>query len=304
MGIILTVPLPMSRPMTFMDRLAVAVTTSFEIVVSKLPFLKPVGGKTCFDGDPACYAGVSADDVARLFAPGEWHLVTSVREGSQLREYIDGQRVTTAVSDTLSVQTGATPFKNDAAVLLIGQTYGGFDTGNEYLNAGAMMDDIAIFSRALNDEEIASMYASVQKRPVAAVKVSAGATYDMNGGALSVPTLAGAGTVANGALTVTERLRLDPAGTLHVDRVGVAANGAGVIDLGRDEGNPVQAPGEIVLFTYDELDADAVANLGTWERNVTGTGRDDKGAYAVRQDAENNRVVLELLGSGTVVILR
>lgn len=266
--------------------------------------LKPVNGKIRFDGDPDCYAGVSADDVARHFAPGEWHLVTSVREGSQLREYIDGQRVTTAVSDTLAAQKGAFPFKNDAAILLIGQTYGGFDVGNEYLNAGAMMDDIAIFSRALNDEEIASLYASVQKTPVAAVKVSAGATYDMNGGELVVPMLAGAGTVANGALTITERLQLDPAGTLHVDRVGVAANSAGVIDLGRDEGNPVRVPSEVVLFTYDELDAGAVANLGTWLHNVTGTGRDYKGAYAVRHDVENKRVVLELQGSRMVIIIR
>ena len=44
----LIMPRSMSRPTTFMEMLAVAVRISFARSLSKLPFLKPMGGKIAY----------------------------------------------------------------------------------------------------------------------------------------------------------------------------------------------------------------------------------------------------------------
>lgn len=265
--------------------------------------LKGSGSGLHFDGEPDIYPGVLAEDTVRLFTKDAWHMVTSVRDGTNVWEYIDGERVRTEnIGGNVKLTPGSINFKAQDTIFSIGQTYGGFDAGNEYLNAGAMMDDVAVFSRALTAEEVAALYAASPRAPAPAVKVAEGATWNMDGSTLATPLLAGAGTVENGTLAVTNAIALDPAaGTpLHV-ATPVFPTSDVTVDLGRTEDDPVPY-GKITVLTYDTLDGESAGRVRGWK--IAGTGHARKVQKTFSVDAVNKAVVLDVSAGGTALILR
>lgn len=265
--------------------------------------LKGSGSNLHFDGEPDIYPGVCAADTARLFTLGEWHMITSVRDGTNVWEYIDGQRVDIEpLGGNVKTIPGSTNIKIANSIFSIGQTYGGFDTGNEYISAGAMMDDIAVFSRALTAEEVAALYGQSLHVPTPAVKVAKGATWNMNGGSLSTPLLEGAGSVLNGSLAITDAIRLDATAEtpLHVANP-VFPSGDVTVDLGHALDSPVRS-GRLTVLTYDTLDEASAAQVTGWK--VTGTGRTKEVSAVFSVDTERKAVVVDIASLRTIIILR
>jgi len=260
--------------------------------------LKGDGDTLHFDGDPDCYKGVCSEDTVSKFTAQEWHMVTTVRNGGNEWDYIDGQLV--ANEPGKGVVASVAQLKKEGLFLTIGQTYGGFEKGNEYINDGAMMDDIAIFSRALSAEEVAALYAAAPRAAAPSVKVASGATFDMAGGSLATPFLSGAGTVANGTLAVTGRVEMVQSGAAHVSAPEFPASGV-VVDFGRDASDPL-AVGNYAVMTFDSLSAESAANVAGWK--AVGTGRSRRFTTRFSVDTGANAVVAEIVPPGLSIIIR
>ena len=260
--------------------------------------LKGSGNTLRFDSDPNIYPGVSPEDTQAKFTAGEWHMITSVRDAQNVWEYIDGEPVTPGGG--ISATYAGTRLKAENAIFSIGQTYGGFDTGNEYINAGAMMDDFAVFSRALTADEVAAMFADSQRAPAPPVAVAAGAVWDMNGCVLATRRLSGAGAVTNGVLSVEGEIALDPeaAQPLHVANP-VFPSGEVTVDLGRTAEDPVKTGTRVTVLTFDSLAAASEANVSRWK--ASGTGLDKRFVAKFSVDRASNAVVLDVIGGGTVI---
>jgi len=126
--------------------------------------------------------------------------------------------------------------------------------------------------------------------------VAQGATLDLRDSSLTASLLGGAGTVANGTVTASETLAIDPAAPLTVDKIVLGANG--VIDCGRTTDDPLPTSGTVVVVAATEVTGDP----STW--TVTGTGWEKgRGRARLAVNADQD-LVLELTGSGTTIIFR
>jgi outer membrane protein assembly factor BamB len=85
-------------------------------------------------------------------ADGEWHFVTGVRDGNDLKIYVDGVLDANVVSSiTGKIDTTA------SSKLNLGRRYGGANGyADSYLNGS--IDEVAIYNHALTDKEIHLMY--------------------------------------------------------------------------------------------------------------------------------------------------
>ena len=139
--------------------------------------------------------GLDIDNLS--FAAGQWHMVTYVVTPTGAQLYFDGvdKQNYTWASATPTFMTAA-----GAAQMQIGDSFGG-----EYMNGA--IDDVSVYPSALTAAQVQSVYlVEAAALPGATtLSVSAGATWNINGGAQTVGGLAGAGNVAlgsGGALTV------------------------------------------------------------------------------------------------------
>ena len=257
-------------------------------------------------------------------AIGEWHMVTYVVVPGRVDAYLDGEwkAYTNGLTSAL-----LTP----GFLLTLGRGIATSDNPNrEMMRDGGMIDDVAVFSRALTAAEIATLCAeAVTPRP--AVRVGESAVYDLLGSTNDTPSVAGGGTISNGVLAVSERLEpegemetathtvshllLDSTNLIYACTVTDTTNDlvrvsetlevrqAGSIDLGRTELDPLSTPWRRTVMTFGAIDAADAARLSRWK--VTGDGITGKNILrTVIVDTAQGTVDVELRFAGTFMLLR
>jgi len=191
------------------------------------------------------------------------------------------------------------------AGMLIGRSY---PTAGERFKG--LLDDVMLYDRVLTDAEIAQIYDSSASRRVA-VRVGDLGVLDLTGATQAVSEVSGSGRVLNGTLAVEERVAVGTVeaaagevlsianltlgtnavyactfdGTLNdtVEVTGLlTVDGAGVIDFGRTEENPVMRSFTATVMTYGSVNG--AENFANWR--VTGLGRDGYQATITAVDGE------------------
>lgn len=110
------------------------------------------------DGSAKCYTNTSSGQAEAISATsaigtGTWHHVACVYDGTDIRIYIDGS-LSSAANNPLS-QTGT--LEDSDAIFAIGSRFGSDIDADQ---TDGLMDDIAIFSSALNSTQIADIIAN------------------------------------------------------------------------------------------------------------------------------------------------
>ena len=201
------------------------------------------------------------------FEIGRWYNVCLVNDNGLQRTYLDG--VLVRENESASVNFLA----NKSYMMTVGLGH----KGGERMQTGGMLDEIAVFSRALGDGEVKALYSAEAAEAVFPVTVAKDAVWDMNASTATVTSVSGAGTVANGRLIVREKLACSPAdGTLALADVAFGANGT--INLGY--GDAPRPRGETTLVTFGSVDGESLANLREW--TVTGEGTDSRTSVSVK----------------------
>lgn len=229
----------------------------------------------------------------------EWHMCTMTCGPNGARVYYDGQYVTNNTASEVSSYR----LLGNSYMITIGQGI----AASEFLRNGDYLDDIAVFARQLSDEDVAALYA-VQSVPgvkpvTRAVKVAAGATWDMNGCRHETKTLAAVGAVSNGVLTVGEKIVVDTKAdaVAYVEHPTFAAGG--VIDLGRTAQDPLKrknSPVPVMAFTT--LSDEDEAAIREW--TVVNAGNPDLGEPRVVVDRTAGMIYAELPKPGLMLFVR
>ena len=199
----------------------------------------------------------------------------------------------------------------------------------EMLGPGGMIDDVAVFNRALSAAEIAAMYETMQPRPP--LRVAEAAAYDLLGSTNMAPSVTGGVTVSNGVLVVTDPIGPDSAAevaalsienlvlnssnlvyactvagqTNDLVRVGgvLEVPETGTVDFGRTAENPLDTPFRRTVMTFGTLGPAGAQALSQWK--VTGDGI--TGARYIRKvivDPVNKRVDVDIRYGGTLFFVR
>ena len=226
-----------------------------------------------------------------------WHHLVMVADNYDYKSYLDG----VCYRDQRNVQVNGVSsngfcgqFLPDGYIITLGQGHG---TG-EYMAKGGMVDEVAVYPRRLSEGEIQALYNAQARSGAFDLTVAAGATWNMNASTSTVKRVAGSGTVANGKLTVTERLVTDPAEEgLAVDAITFAPGG--VIDLGYAEGERRQA-GRRALLRFSELDEAGRAAVQGW--GFANAGTDARSSLSFRVAADG--LYLDVAPVGTTFIIR
>jgi hypothetical protein len=207
-----------------------------------------------------------------------------------------------------------------------GLAFGAYKLYETSLLFEGKMDDMRVYLRPLGAGEIAAMVGSSERYPD--LQVSAGSAFSAQGDS-TVVNLSGEGFVA-GELNVTGSV--SPGDTestvagaaISVDTLNLASNvvfdctwsasysdvivtdslnidGPGVVDLGRDSGNPIpNGYFRTVLMYYDTITGEA--NLDNWVIANPGIGL---GGIEYDIFAEDGEVLLTMKNlRGTVIIVR
>ncbi|MBR4938437.1 MAG: LamG domain-containing protein, partial [Kiritimatiellae bacterium] len=232
--------------------------------------------------------------VGRSPSVGEWHHVLMVNDDGVYSSYLDGVCYVDRYAGT------SIKFLESGYLITIGQ---GIAT-SEFMEPGGMIDEVAIYPRALSAAEIEQIYSGAAKEPVFPVTVCEGAVWDMNSSTAKVTSVTGAGSITNGQLTVEQGICFDLAaqGVLHIDNP-CFATAEGTLDLGfpEDVKAPLDTP--IELFTFDEISAESAANLEKW--SVTGLGlRGEMRKVSISVDIEDGVVYATVQPTALFMIVR
>jgi autotransporter-associated beta strand protein len=226
--------------------------------ISKTNGVSLTGNKMGFG---TIWAGAQAtiwDDVvgggtAKAPSTQEWHHLVMVNDSGTFSSYLDG------VCYVDRYKAKPISFLSSGYLLTIGQG----TCNGEFMNKGGMIDEVAVYNRALSAEEVGMLYAGEARMATFPVTVAAGATWDMNGVTSTVTSVTGDGSVVNGQLAVSEGVNCGPGRTLHIENP-VFADGEGVLDFGYGESEKAPLNRKIRLFTFDEMSEESAANLKMW----------------------------------------
>ena len=264
-------------------------------LISKTNNVDVVGKKTGFGtiwGN--AQATIWDSVVGRCPSVGEWHHVLMVNDDGVYSSYLDGVCYVDRYAGT------SIKFLESGYLITIGQ---GIAT-SEFMEPGGMIDEVAIYPRALSAAEIEQIYSGAAKEPVFPVTVCEGAVWDMNSSTAKVASVSGSGSITNGQLTVDEGICFDLAAqsVLHIDNP-CFATAEGTLDLGfpEDVKAPLDTP--IELFTFDEISAESAANLEKW--SVTGLGlRGEMRKVSISVDIEDGVVYATVQPTALFMIVR
>jgi len=265
---------------------------------------------------------VSFDTTGAVPGANQWFHLAYVVTAGGVNAYINGVPAGSSTLDAMKTTLFCPPDRP------LNQY--GFGFGHYQLSVPAAaqftgrLDDVRVYGRALAQTEIQQVIDTAASLPD--LRVAGGAIFAPQNDATAVRDLSGEGYVS-GALTAYGRVSPGdttnaPAGaTLMADTLTFATNavyawswspiasdellarhltigGAGVVDLGRAEGDLIYGSFREVLMRYETLTG--AENLAQWTlANVGGKG------YTATIKAEGNEVVLEFTSTrGTLIKLK
>jgi hypothetical protein len=254
---------------------------------------------------------------------GTWHMVTCVVSPTRIDAYLNG--VLKGYTNNIVGPTLLTA--GHLLTLGRGVAVAG-DPNREMLGAGSMIDDVAVFARALSSNEVAALYTTVTA-PQPPLRVASAAVLDLLGTSNTTTSVTGGGTISNGMLTVTDSLTPDVdsgMAVLTIDNLALggtnlvyacttdaatndlvrvtgtlSATNTGTIALGHTSGNPLTTPFRRTVMTYGTLDAADAQRLAQWR--VTGDGVSGSTLRKVIIDTANHRVNVEIRHVGSLLLL-
>jgi len=266
-------------------------------------------------------AWVSYDTTAAVPGANQWFHLAYVVTPSGVSAFINGAPAGSSTAAAMKTTLFCPPTRP--------LTEYGFGFGNYHLASPqadqfkGRLDDVQVYSRALSQDEVQALMATEPVLPN--LRVAGGAAFAAQGVA-EVYALSGEGYVS-GALTVRHSVAPGdstnaPAGaSLTADELTLGTNtvyawswspaandelvagtltidGAGTVDLGRQEGDLISGAFRAVLMRYESIAG--AANLANWTLvNAGGKG------YDAVIKAENNEVVLEYASTrGTLLWLK
>lgn len=267
-------------------------------------------------------ASITAEQGGNL-ATDTWHMVTYVVRPGRTDAYLDGvwKNAMDALTPTLLTA---------GHILTIGRGHSSpTEPVREMMGNGGMIDDVAVFARALSADEIAAMYETAIPR--VPVRVAEAATLDLLESTNLATEVSGGGTISNGTLVVTERLEPQGDGEVAALTVGhlvlgstnlvyactvteqtndmVRVSGAldvaetGTIDLGRTSLDPLATPLRRTVMLFGSIGTSDAQRLGRWK--VTGDGITGKSVLrSVLVNTEKGQVDVELRFAGLIMLLR
>lgn len=239
--------------------------------------------------------GTNGANFDNIFAHGftlkEWHMITVVRDRNISKSYLDGVLCATVNNGKVNDN-----FTMGGYMITLGMNI----ANSEVIANNARMDEVAVFARALSDEEVAAMYAeSATASATPVVEVASGASLDVGTAELACDTLAGGGTITSGIVTVADSIEWSGATPLTVSALAVSSD-AGSVSCNHDEENPlaIKSAYPIVAGT---LDATSAANLARWTVTDTGIPPSRGRAHIV---ATSTGAQVVTTASGSVIYLR
>ena len=264
---------------------SIAKTNGIEVVGQKTGFGTVWGGAQATIWDSV---------VGQSPSVGEWHHVLMVNDNGVYSSYLDGVCYVDRYKGT------AVGFLDSGYLITIGQ---GIANG-EFMEPGGMIDEVAIYPRALSAAEVAQIYSGAAKEAVFPVTVCEGAVWDMNCTTAKVTSVAGAGSITNGQLTVAQAIYLDASaeGVLHIENPNFESR-EGTLSLGisEDEKAPLNTP--LAILTYREMSEASAANLEKW--TLTGLGlRGEYRKARISVDRQECVVYATVEPSGLMLIVR
>lgn len=219
-----------------------------------------------------------------------WHHLIAVADGRNYRMYLDGECYTDFIHTA-----GPGQFVPPGYMITLGEGI----TGGEFMTPGGMVDEVAVYPRALSEDEIQSLITASAQSAALDLHVSGGAVWDMNDSSATVKRASGAGRVVNGSLSVTERIVSDPADTNGLFVANLSLAEGGVFDLGYDEDERPETCRR-TLVSFGEMDADSRAALGGW--TLTNCGDLTKRSLSLKISAD--AVHVDVVPVGMKVIIR
>lgn len=264
-------------------------------LISKTNGIDVVGQKTGFG---TIWGGAQAtiwdSVVGKSPSVGEWHHVLMVNDNGVYSSYLDG------VCYVDKYKGSSVGFLSSGYLITIGQG----TANNEFMEPGGMIDEIAIYPRALSADEIALIYSGNAKNAQFPATVCEGAVWDMNCTTAKVTSVTGAGSITNGQLTVAQGICFDLAAqsVLHIENPCFETS-EGTLDLGFPENVKAPLNTPIELFSFDEMSAESAANLEKW--SVTGLGlRGENRKAVISVDQEDGVVYATVQPTALFMIVR
>lgn len=219
-----------------------------------------------------------------------WHHLVVVADALNYRMYLNG----VCLRDFN--HTGAAPqFVYPGYMITLGEGI----TGGEFMTPGGMVDEVAVYPRALAEDEIRSLNTASAQSAALDLHVSRGAVWDMNDSSATVKRASGAGRVVNGNLSVTERIVSDPADANGLFVANLSLADGGVFDLGYAEDERPEICRR-TLVSFGDMDAASRAALGGW--TLTNCGDLTKRSLSFRISAD--AVHVDVVPVGMKVIIR
>lgn len=253
--------------------------------------------KTAFPGEKTGFSsiwaagklGIPDDVVGHPPALDTWHHLVAVGAGTNHWMYLDGVCLSHATHDG-----GHAQLVPQGYVITLGEGI----TGSEFMGKGGMVDEVAIYPRALNEDEIARLNAAPAQSGAFDLHVAGGAEWNMGESSATVKRASGAGRVVNGSLAVTECIASAPTdeGGLFVETLSLAEGGT--FDLGYAE-DERPAPCRRTLVSFGSMDAASRAALGGW--TLTNCGDLTKRSLSLKVAADAVHVDVVPIGMRVIV---
>ena len=250
-----------------------------------------------------------------------WYMITYVGTPGKVDAYLNGD-LKNSISATTTLLTSG-------HIITLGRGHSSAtEPIREMMADGGMIDDVAIYNRALSADEIAVMYETMLPRPP--VSVAVGAELDLMGSTNITPTVTGGGVISDGTLVVTESLSPESgadSATLSIanlvldgtnlvyncstddetnDIIHVAGSlsveETGTIDFGLSSAEAVSTPYRRTVMTYGTLDPADALKIEQWE--ITGDGANSALKRNIIVDTVNKHIDVEIRYVGTVFIVR
>lgn len=278
--------------------------------------------KVRFMGTGAGTVWTSYDSTIPVPGTGQWVHVACAVTTNGVGMYINGAVARTPQAGDLKTLLFCPP---DRPLTLAAFGFGNYHLASAFSGQfTGRFDDVRVYSRALSQAEVQALMSVSPALP--SLRVAGGAVFAAQGGTNAVQELSGEGAVSGalkvvGSVSAGDSTNALAGAVLAVENLTIGTNavykwtwtpeshdelqagqlaiaGAGVLDFGRGESDPVTGPFRAVLMRYSTLAGGS--NFAGW--TFANAGR--KG-FVAEITAANGEVILTFLSKrGSVILLR